>query len=275
MTKVNFKLTTALTAIAAATSALIAADAAVAQTATVGFNLGPTRVDAHGTCRNIANLSYAPSLMVPVRLGAEWTGSESFLARTPRGVAVTPCGIIGGAVGAVGGVVGAITGVGIGGGSGGGAANGGSSSGDGQGMGDAGGAGGGGGGDCFAAGTMIQMDDGTTRAIENIQIGDRLKGGGRVYMTGKFYNPRVFKLNGVLVSGNHLVKSDDGWMSVRDHKDAVPVLLDVPKVYNLASTCNRIETAGMVFADFAEISGPLVEDLLEIRREWEEAAQAA
>jgi hypothetical protein len=144
-------------------------------------------------------------------------------------------------------------------------------------MGDGGGAGGGGGGGggCFAAGTMIALMDGTFRAIEDIRIGDRLKGGGRVYMTGTFLAPDLFNLNGVMVTGSHLVKSAEGWVEVKDHKEAVPAVLTSRKVYNLASTCNRIETGGMIFADYAEISGPLVEDLLEMRAEWDQAAQAA
>lgn len=214
-------------------------------------------ITAHGQCRRVTNHALAPAIMVPVALAAEWFGGESFQARTPAGISLSPCSYYGG------------------GNEGGGAANGGSSAGDGEGMGDGGGGGGGGGGGCFAAGTMIALMDGTFRAIEDIRIGDRLKGGGRVYMTGAFLAPDLFNLNGVMVTGSHLVKSAEGWVEVKDHREAVPAVMTSRKVYNLASTCNRIETGGMIFADYAEISGPLVEDLLEMRAEWDQAAQAA
>jgi len=38
-------------------------------------------------------------------------------------------------------------------------------------------------------------------------------------------------------------------------------------VYNLATTRNRIRAGGLLFADYAEITGPLFEDLLNLRVE--------
>jgi hypothetical protein len=74
-------------------------------------------------------------------------------------------------------------------------------------------------------------------------------------------------LDGVGVSGDHLVRGDDGWVAVRDHPRAVRMATGERLVHNLATTSNRVRIGGLLFADYAEISGPLFEDLLNLRVE--------
>jgi hypothetical protein len=106
------------------------------------------------------------------------------------------------------------------------------------------------------------MADGTERAIETIRLGDILADGGRVIMTGLFLASDLFRLDGVEVTGAHLVRGDTGWVPVRSHPRAVRILSGERLVHNIASTRNRIRAGGLLFADYAEISGPLLEDLL-------------
>jgi hypothetical protein len=115
---------------------------------------------------------------------------------------------------------------------------------------------------CFAAGTPVLMADGTERAIETIRLGDILADGGRVILTGLFLASDLFRLDGVEVTGAHLVRGDTGWVPVRSHPRAVRILSGERLVHNIASTRNRIRAGGLLFADYAEISGPLLEDLL-------------
>lgn len=128
--------------------------------------------------------------------------------------------------------------------------------------------GGGGGGDdsCFAAGTLIRMADGTERPIETVRIGDVLAHGGRVYMTGRFLASDLYRLNGVAVTGGHLVRVETGWIPVRAHPRAVRLLGPERPVYNLATIGNRICAGDLLFSDYAEVAGPLVEDLLAAAR---------
>jgi type II secretory pathway pseudopilin PulG len=131
------------------------------------------------------------------------------------------------------------------------------------------------GGSCFGPGTRILMADGTERPIEAVRIGDLLADGGRVYMTGLFLASDLFRLDGVEVTGDHLVRGDAGWGPVREHPAAVRVLTGERLVHNLATTSNRVRAGGLLFADYAEITGPLFEDLLNLRLEAADQRQTA
>lgn len=136
----------------------------------------------------------------------------------------------------------------------------------GGGTGDTGGGTGGGGG-CFAPGTCVRMMDGTERPIEQIRVGDLLADGGRVFMTGRFLASDLYRLDGVEVTGDHLVRGEAGWVPVRSHPHAVRLLGGDRLVHNLATTRNRVRVGGLLFADYGEITGPLFEDLLNLRVE--------
>jgi type II secretory pathway pseudopilin PulG len=132
-----------------------------------------------------------------------------------------------------------------------------------------------GGGSCFAPGSCVLMANGTERAIEQVRIGDRVAGGGRVYMTGLFLASDLYLIDGVEVTGEHLVRGDAGWVPVRAHPRAVRILTGERLVHNLATTHNRIRVGGLVFADYAEITGPLFEDLLNLKLVASDQRQSA
>lgn len=127
--------------------------------------------------------------------------------------------------------------------------------------------GGTGGGSCFAPGTCVLMADGSKRPIEQVRVGDLLADGGRVTMTGLFLASDLYRLDGVEVTGDHLVRGDTGWIPVREHPHAIRLLTGERLVHNLATTRNRVNAGGHLFADYAEITGPLFEDLINIRAE--------
>jgi hypothetical protein len=109
------------------------------------------------------------------------------------------------------------------------------------------------------------MADMTERLIEDLRIGDLIADGGRVYMTGQFLASDLYRLDGIEVTGDHLVRGDAGWVPVRAHPRAVRLLTGERLVHNLAITNNRVRAGGLLFADYAEITGPLFEDLLNLR----------
>ena len=78
--------------------------------------------------------------------------------------------------------------------------------------------GGSGGGGCFIAGTMITMHDGSLKPVEQVDIGDTVSVGGKVFATGKFLIDNLYDYNGIQVSGTHMVKEDGAWTRVEDSR---------------------------------------------------------
>ena len=82
----------------------------------------------------------------------------------------------------------------------------------------AGGGGGGGGQDsCFLPNTLVTMANGSTKKIIDVDIGDEVAEGGRVFATGKFLNNELYDYKGVKVSGSHMVNEDGVWMRIRKY----------------------------------------------------------
>lgn len=71
---------------------------------------------------------------------------------------------------------------------------------------------------CFAPATLIKMNDGTSKQIKDVQLGDILAGGVSVESVMKMSGKEVpiWYIEGVYVTGSHLVKKEDGsgWHSV-------------------------------------------------------------
>jgi hypothetical protein len=118
---------------------------------------------------------------------------------------------------------------------------------------------------CFAPDTQILMEDGSTRAIADIKIGDHLMGSAEVVSTYLFdgVGTRMYKIHGVHVSGNHYVVKEDGSMvRVDEHPAAVPAP-ELERLWCLGTSTNLIPiiTPGgrpLVFADYEESSDPAV-----------------
>ncbi len=111
---------------------------------------------------------------------------------------------------------------------------------------------GGGGGGCFAAGSPILMADGSTKPIEEIEIGD-MTSGGRVTGVMVFEGDHhAYDYLGVVVSGSHGVFENGMWMRVRDsfHGNKLPGKVD--RWYLHDTTNHEIISNGVRFTDFHE-----------------------
>jgi hypothetical protein len=108
---------------------------------------------------------------------------------------------------------------------------------------------GGGGSYCFDPSTLIQMADGSTKQIKNIQLGDATKGG---EVTGVFQfkaSDEIHDYKGVTVAGSHYVKEDGKFIMVKD--SPLSVKIDkIPVVYSLDTTARRIFIKDIEFADY-------------------------
>jgi hypothetical protein len=102
---------------------------------------------------------------------------------------------------------------------------------------------------CFDPSTLIQMADGSTKEIKNIQLGDNTKGG---EVTGVFQfkaSDEIHDYKGVTVAGSHYVKEDGKFIMVKDSPLAVKID-KIPVVYSLDTTGRRIFINDIEFADY-------------------------
>lgn len=124
---------------------------------------------------------------------------------------------------------------------------------------------------CFAPGTRIRMADGSTRAIDDIKIGDTLAGSAHVTSVFLFDGMEgcdgMVSIHGVHVSGNHAVLGPDGaWIRADAHPAAVQMPC-LPYLFCLGTTTNTIPVVppsgpegpvvgDLLFTDYEESSDP-------------------
>ena len=123
------------------------------------------------------------------------------------------------------------------------------------------------GGLCFAEGTMVQTVDTnghtTTVPVEKIQNGDRLAdscGVVTAIIRMKGDNIALRNLQGIYVSGSHVVKGTDGqWKLVAEDERAVPTDHRSPIIYCFNTTSNNLpivssDGSTILFRDWEELS---------------------
>jgi len=117
-----------------------------------------------------------------------------------------------------------------------------------------GGGGGGGGGSpgCFIKGTLITMADGTTKPVEQVDLGDEVAVGGSVFAVGRFLNTELYDYKGIKVSGSHMVNEDGVWIRIRDTKHGISLGDDENIVYVFGSENRRILINNILFTDYFE-----------------------
>ena len=111
-----------------------------------------------------------------------------------------------------------------------------------------------GGGGCFIAGTLITMADGTYKPVEQVDIGDTVAVGGKVFAAGRFLIDNLYDYKGIHVSGTHMVKEDGKWTRVENSKNGVSLGDDDVIVYVFGSENRRIIINGIEFTDYFELS---------------------
>ena len=73
----------------------------------------------------------------------------------------------------------------------------------------------------------------------------------------------MYELNGIIISGCHIVKYDNKWIAVYDHPEAIKLnYYDEPYLYCLNTTSKIIRLNTMEFADWDEVYGDNLEVLL-------------
>ena len=112
---------------------------------------------------------------------------------------------------------------------------------------------------CFDPMTHVKLKGGIQKRIEQCQIGDIFEDGtvieGILCVTGE--NEPIYVLDGIRVSGAHLVWHKDEWIPVQQHPDALPSFSTCAKLYCLRTSTRNIPLQGLqsewIFRDWEEL----------------------
>lgn len=110
---------------------------------------------------------------------------------------------------------------------------------------------------CFTAGTPIIMANGSTKAVEDLELGDYVLEGGLVHGVAKALNDELYSYKNTVVSGGHAVFENGKWMRVEDSELSVPfeVTKEYEIVYPIATEHNILITPWFISADIMEVPG--------------------
>ena len=125
---------------------------------------------------------------------------------------------------------------------------------------------------CFVKGTLVTMADGSTKPVEQVDLGDEVAEGGSVFAVGRFLNTELYDYKGVKVSGSHMVNEDGVWMRVKDTKHGKSLGNDLNTVYVFGSENRRILINGILFTDYFEVNeqDKLIEDSEDFFNNWKD-----
>jgi hypothetical protein len=134
---------------------------------------------------------------------------------------------------------------------------------------------GGGGDGCFLKGTLVTMLDGSKKEIQEIDLGDEVAKGGKVFATGKFLVNNLYDYKGIKVSGSHMVFEEGNWTRVEDSKYGKALGDEEHTVYVFGCENRRILIEDVLFTDYFEVKeqDKLIEDEKEFFDNWKSFAR--
>ena len=106
---------------------------------------------------------------------------------------------------------------------------------------------------CFEPCTLIKTKKGYKK-IKNIQIGEELEDNCQVYAKIIGYNPEKtwYSLNGIEVSGEHMVKFKNKFIMVMDHPESYLIKKKTKDVICLVTSNGIIKTKNNIFGDYLD-----------------------
>lgn len=109
---------------------------------------------------------------------------------------------------------------------------------------------------CFDKNTFIKMNDGSTKIISNIEVGDKLLNNNVVTAKMKLsaLNVKMYNFNNIIVSGTHSVKINGEWIEIEDHVNSEIIdNYNEEFIYCLNTESKVIEINDYVFCDWDEL----------------------
>jgi hypothetical protein len=118
---------------------------------------------------------------------------------------------------------------------------------------------------CFDKDTLIEMDDGTTKKISNIEIGDILSNNnlvtGKMKLTSK--GSTMYTLDNIIVSDSHIVKYGNNLIPVSKHPKSIPIhSYNEDYLYCLNTSHKVIQINNLIFTDWDEIFDNKLEKII-------------
>lgn len=111
---------------------------------------------------------------------------------------------------------------------------------------------------CLDKHTRLKMNNGDYKTIEDIKVGDILVGNNivtaKMRLDATISN--MYTLNGIIVSGTHVVKYNEKWIQVAIHPHSIPIPKNTylePYLYCLNTTTKQIVINDTIFTDWDEI----------------------
>ncbi len=106
---------------------------------------------------------------------------------------------------------------------------------------------------CFHPLTPIEMNDGTFKTIDDVQTGELLKNNNMVIaaIAAEVSTP-MYRVNNVIVSGDHLLLFEEEWIRAKNHPFAELVDYDAEFVVCLITSTGEICINGLRFKDYLD-----------------------
>ena len=109
---------------------------------------------------------------------------------------------------------------------------------------------------CFDRKTKIYLYDNTFKFIEDVKIGDTCLDGSvitaKIKVTSKELD--MYNLNGIIISGCHIIKYNNKWIPVREHPCSIRIhKYNEPYLYCLNTSTKTIILNNIIFTDWDEI----------------------
>lgn len=121
---------------------------------------------------------------------------------------------------------------------------------------------------CFDKNTKIIMNDGTSKMISEISVGEKVVN--NILITAKIVvetkGSIMYNLKGIIVSDSHNVKYNDKWIRVNEHPAAVKIeQYNEPYLYCINTENKLIEINDNLFTDWDEIYDEELEKIKNVK----------
>lgn len=105
---------------------------------------------------------------------------------------------------------------------------------------------------CFANGTMIEMEDGSEKPVEELDLGNITKEGGAVVGIGRIIGSNIHEYFENRVEGGHAAFENGKWIRIQDSDKSE--LLDIERMvlYPVVTENHLLVIGGRVYADLSE-----------------------
>jgi hypothetical protein len=109
---------------------------------------------------------------------------------------------------------------------------------------------------CFDENTIVELKNGTNKKISEIELDDLLVNDS--YVTAKIKVTSecldMYQINGITISGCHIVKYGDAWIPVKKHPSAIKIdNYSKPYLYCLNTSNKELQINDITFTDWDEV----------------------